>query len=212
MASGDEYESGWIGGWSPGIGDPTPLGWFTVVLYGLATWCAYRLATKRARLLPPSELWFWRVLAGSLAALGGDKELDLQSALTEFGRLLALEHGWYERRGEAQRLFIGAVVLGSLLVGASVTFLLRRAPSATWTTIAGAFGLLGFVAIRAASFHHFDAWLGGTVDGLRWNWVLEIGSLFVVLAGTLVRFFGLRTPAVVVVRASRSRGSSASHR
>ncbi len=37
------YGNGWVGNWSPGIGDPTFVGWFTVVAYfdaALACWKA----------------------------------------------------------------------------------------------------------------------------------------------------------------------------
>ena len=193
-------EGGWIGSWSPGIGDPTLVGWLTVVLYFLTAWCAYRVATKRAFLLSKTELWFWRMLALGLAALGVNKQLDLQTALTEFGRILAAEQGWYDERRQVQRTFIVTVALGNLLLGSVVAVLLRSAPRPTWLAIAGTIGLLCFVAIRAASFHHLDAWLGGSIDGLHWNWILEVGSIVVVLMGTLGRFSSTRKPEVRVLR------------
>jgi hypothetical protein len=41
---------GWIGRWSPGIGDPSPLGWITVVLYLVVAWLCF-LSARRSRAL-----------------------------------------------------------------------------------------------------------------------------------------------------------------
>lgn len=193
-------EQGLIGRWSPGIGDPTFVGWATVFFYFLASFCAYRVATRRSAALSVVELWYWRVLAAGLAALGVNKQLDLQSALTEVGRILAHDQGWYETRREVQRVFILFVAMASLLVAGVLSIVLRHAPRETWLTILGVLGLVGFVAIRAASFHGMDAWLGGGVGGLRWNWVVELGSILVVLAGTLARFARAKVPIVRVRR------------
>src|SRR5882672_1117833 len=38
---------GWIGDWSPGIGDPTVMGWLTVAAYFAASWLCVR-AFRRA--------------------------------------------------------------------------------------------------------------------------------------------------------------------
>jgi hypothetical protein len=35
--------------------------------------------------------------------------------------------------------------------------------------------------IRAASFHHVDRLIGRTVLGFRWNWILEMGGIGLVL-------------------------------
>jgi hypothetical protein len=35
--------------------------------------------------------------------------------------------------------------------------------------------------IRAASFHHIDRFIGSTILGFRWNWLLEMGGITVVL-------------------------------
>ena len=47
--------------------------------------------------------------------------------------------------------------------------------------------VMGFVVIRAASFHHVDAFLASRLGGLRWNWILELGGILIVAVGA----FGL---------------------
>ena len=37
---------GWIGEWSPGIGDPSVGGWLTLLLYGLAAWGSLSLGER----------------------------------------------------------------------------------------------------------------------------------------------------------------------
>jgi hypothetical protein len=43
--------------------------------------------------------------------------------------------------------------------------------------------VLGYVLtpIRAASFHHVDRFIGQKILGLRWNWVLEMSGISLVL-------------------------------
>ena len=77
--------------WRPGIGDPTIGGWITVVLYFVAvltTWRAAQLTNGR-------EYKLWLLISLMFIFLGINKQLDLQSALTEAGRILAMKQGWY---------------------------------------------------------------------------------------------------------------------
>jgi hypothetical protein len=51
--------------------------------------------------------------------------------------------------------------------------------------------VLGFVLIRAASFHHVDQFIGQTILGLRWNWVLEMSGISLVLFASQWRQIGI---------------------
>ena len=179
---------GWIGRWSPEIGDPTPIAWLTVALYALCAWQCYRLATRHAAQLGRSEATLWWILALGLAALGINKQLDLQTALTEFGRIVAHQDGWYERRRAVQVVFIYAVAAIAGCAAIAMAYLARAAPLATRAAIAGSVCLLAFVAIRAASFHHFDLFIGREYFGLRANWILEIGGICIILFGARRRW------------------------
>ena len=76
---------GWIGHWSPGIGDPSVMGWVTVALYLVAAWLCF-LCSRRSRVLArraSGARWeprLWGLFALFLLALGVNKQLDLQSA------------------------------------------------------------------------------------------------------------------------------------
>ena len=48
------------------------------------------------------EMRAWRSIAIAFLALGVNKQLDLQTALTEVGRVLANSQGWYAQRQSVQ--------------------------------------------------------------------------------------------------------------
>jgi hypothetical protein len=181
---------GWIGAWSPGIGDPTVGGWLTVLLYVLAAWGCHAVlqSARQGRiLLEENERTVWRLLFWAMVALGINKQLDLQSALTELARMQAREQGWFEQRQRVQHAFIAAVPVVGLTALAALALLVWKAPVQTLWTCAGAAGLVVFVAIRAVSFHHIDEWLGWRLAGLPLNWILEMGSLVVIGSGARSR-------------------------
>jgi hypothetical protein len=183
-------DSGLIGRWSPGIGDPTLGGWFTVVLYFVGTYACFRASRGVAA---GDERRVWQVLSLGLLALGVNKQLDLQSAVTEIGRLLAESGGWYENRHEVQRLFIA--VVGLLGIAGSVVSLAlsRKMPLPTRVAVVGAISLVLFVVVRAASFHHFDLFIRAELFGLRMNWIFEIGGITIVALAARARL-STRTP------------------
>lgn len=174
---------GWIGNWSPGIGDPTPAGWITVALYIWAAWMSLRVLRRHhlQRLtLSTNEHIIWRLFFAGMIALGINKQLDLQSAFTEGLRLLATQQGWYESRRQFQQAFIAAVPVIGLTLLAAMATMVWSAPAPTLYASVGVVGLLVFVAIRASSFHHVDEMLGWRLAGFRLNWILEMGSLLLI--------------------------------
>jgi hypothetical protein len=176
---------GWIGAWAPGIGDPTFVGWFTVVAYFAAVvgcWQVLR-TLSRTKNNASTERRFWVALALALLFLGFNKQLDLQTAFTEIMRTLARRQGWYEHRRVYQLAFIAAMTL-ALPIGIWSCFRVARGmPASVKTAGAGLIAIAGFVLVRAASFHHIDRLLGETVLLLNVNWLLELGGITVVLVG-----------------------------
>ena len=172
---------GWVGRWSPGIGDPTLLGWLTVAAYVGAAWLCLR--ARRVALVEQAAgerrgaVTFWGLGALALAALALNKQLDLQTALTEFGRVIAHEQGWYERRRFVQ---LGAVILVGLATVAACGAGCRLARGnlrRLWLAILGALELGAFVIIRATSIHKVDKLIGADFLGVRVNGWLELGGI-----------------------------------
>lgn len=176
--------------WRPGIGDPTVLGWLTVVCYLLAAVSSYAVAQTlagRAHAVPRREILVWQALAGLFLLLGINKQLDLQSAVTEIGRLLAHHQGWYENRKTVQLVFVSGVATAAALAVIASAVLLRAVSYQTWVALLGAGIVLTFVVIRAASFHHVDIFISTRFASIRWNAILEIGGLLIVLMGACLR-------------------------
>ena|ERR1700690_3649999 len=181
---------GLIGNWSPGIGDPNFIGWLTVGLYAIAAILCYcvvrKLKTARFRKsASPFETGLWKLLVVALLFLGVNKQLDLQTALTEFARILARQQGWYERRRIVQVLFIASLFLAGAL-GACLLLVITRRLSRSLRLAALGLSFIGiFVLVRASSFHHVDAFLGSRFLRVKWNWILEIGGITVVALAAL---------------------------
>jgi hypothetical protein len=174
---------GWVGGWSPGIGDPSFMGWVTVVAYFVAAFACYR-AYRRSREVATrgasaerrvAFLWFG--FMALLLALGVNKQLDLQSLLTEIGRRLAYGQGWYEERRAVQRAFVVAVAVAGGSVGLGLVAIARGHIVRLLPALGGACFLLVFVLVRASSFHHVDAFIATDLCGLRMNWIFELGGI-----------------------------------
>jgi hypothetical protein len=181
--SGDQRRKMYQFNWSPGIGDPAVGGWATVVLYLLAVISTWRTANNvrvRER-FAAGENYTWRAISIMFVGLGINKQLDLQTALTEFGRVLADYQGWYDKRQVVQVWFIVGAALACILMACILLVIARKSPAPTWLALVGTTTVLAFVLIRAASFHHIDRFIGGTILGLRWNWVLEMGGISTVV-------------------------------
>lgn len=172
------------GRWTPGIGDPTLGGWITAAGYFVAAALAARAAWRQGgdRTVGASErrklLAFWGLTAVAMALLGVNKQLDLQSWLTEAMRDLSRAQGWYESRRRYQLAFIlllgGAGTVAIMVAAVVFRSVLRRIAVA----LVG-LGVLGtFVVMRAASFHHVDMLLHG--GPLPLNWVVELGSVLLI--------------------------------
>lgn len=174
--------------WHPGIGDPTVMGWVTVAAYFGAAWLCF--SAHRASLfgmralkdIAPLEARhqhtlsrFWFGLCVLLLALGVNKQLDLQSLLTQTLRDMAHAQGWYGERRRYQLLFVVAIALGGAGFAITIAYLLRKIVRRIALAIVGVCTLVSFVVIRAASFHHIDVLLRrGTV---HLNWVLELSGI-----------------------------------
>jgi hypothetical protein len=174
-----------LGDWSPGIGDPTPMGFLTVFAYFAAAVACFR-ARRRAQGLGAAVARerrvarLWLALGVFLVALGINKQLDLQTALTEIGRYLAVSRGWYERRREVQAEFIGWVAGAALTLGLALAFAARGQLRRLAMACAGALFLLTFVLVRASSFHHVDVMIHTRLAGLEMNWILELSGIALV--------------------------------
>ncbi len=186
------------GRWQPGIGDPTFIGWLTVVAYAFACVCSVRAALLARNALRShtstnpklareelSLLLLWGASALVMLGLGVNKQLDLQSWLTQVARDMAHEGGWYDQRRVVQLGFIGVMILFGVFGMLAMGLLLRHVRTRALWTILGLGAVMSFVIVRAASFHHVDILISTRILGLRVNWILELGGIAMVAFATL---------------------------
>lgn len=169
------------GRWHPGIGDPSIFGWITVVFYLIAVLvCAQKAVTLKNL---GQGYRFWMCLAIFLLLLGINKQLDLQTWFTQTLRDSAHAHGWYEQRRIFQGLFIFILAVVTLFSLMSI----RRFLSDSWhrhkVAWVGIELLCAFILMRAASFHHMDLFINHHWLGVRFNVILEIGAILIIIYG-----------------------------
>jgi len=186
--------AGWVGQWTPGIGDPTFVGWFTVVAYFTATLTCFRLRgrfSSHADSVRRKERWFWGIMTAILLFLCVNKQLDLQTAMTEFFRSAAKRQGWYDIRSKFQIAFIAAMAASLPVCSVAFFLLARPLPASSKLAGLGLIVIAVFVLIRAASFHHVDRLLGERLMRFKLNWILELGGISIVLLGARKRWYQL---------------------
>lgn len=173
------------GGWTPGIGDPTFVGWLTVFAYfAAAMYCVRAWKRAKERRAPETVLAnTWLGSAVLMGVLGVNKQLDLQSLFTVVARQMVVDQGMYADRHRLQILFIKAIGLAGLLTLALLLWLVRSHLRQLWLPMVGAVFIVVFVIVRASSFHDVDTFLSGELGGPRWNWVFELSGILLVGVG-----------------------------
>lgn len=158
--------------WRPGIGDPSLMGWVTVFSYFLtALFCFFVMRAS------PKKCRFWRVLTVLLLFLGINKQLDLQSLITNIGKIVVNDLGLYHLRFYIQLSFIFLVLFVALMIMRFFWGYLRSFSFKLFPAFIGVVFLCSFIIVRALSFHYFDFLIAETWMGFRVNVILELGSL-----------------------------------
>jgi hypothetical protein len=192
-------------GWTPSIGDPSLMGWFTVLAYLVVAIIALkvfktgefvRVATKQRRL--------WLGIAIILFFLCINKQLDLQSLLTASAKYFFNELGIYEFRKLFQLTFIIIIFIVGFVCAYWLFFQYQMVIKNHLLALIGLVFLLGFVLIRASSFHGMDLIINYSLLGFRMNWFLELTGI------TLIGINGVKLlQRKVVKRKRRSKSRSA---
>lgn len=175
-------------GWKPGIGDPTFIGWFITFSYFAVSYLCFRNARNLTRRSGINSLTMtWWLITAVLVFLGFNKQLDLQSLITEIGRSVAIEQGWYENRRMVQKEFVLALAVGGFGVLLAWAWVLRRHFRNLRLVFIGMILLIVFIVGRAAVFYHADKLLGFRVTSSQIGWILELGSLALIGLGSYKR-------------------------
>ena len=163
------------------------MGWLTVAGYIIAAISCGRTALQSSDPQGPARnrRLTWLVMTAVMAALALNKQLDLQSLLTDIGRVAARHQGWYAERRSFQKW----LVLGTLaLSGLTVSFLIFRFQTFWKQNVLLAAGialLTTFIIVRAISFHHVDTLLKTKVVGIKLNWAFELGGITIITLASI---------------------------
>jgi len=168
--------------------DHTFLGWLTTGMYVAAATLsavAAREQVNDARLLALNRrrvAAFWWLLCAGLLLLALNKQLDLQTAITDRLRDAAQRDGWYGRRRVLQVMLVG-VALGLCAVGA---WCVKRLLGRHWRThrlaLAGIGVLLVYLLLRVADIERLGEMTGlplaaaGVRDALEWIGLMLIAA------------------------------------
>lgn len=179
-------------------------GWIIVACYGVAAalcvWAlrvahagarraaayggAERRASRRARAYRASML-FWSLLAGLFVFLGFNKQVDLQTWLTDLGRRAAEAQGWYDQRRAVQTAFVCAVMGAGMATLGVLLYLTRDLLPRHVLAFVGVVILGCFLFTRASSFHDVDEVLSHAILGIRLRWPLELAGIICVAVSAL---------------------------
>ncbi len=180
------------GNWSPSLHDNDFLGWLITGSYIACAILATVFATFLNQMEEKKAFHFWLLIGAIMLVLGINKQLNLQTLMTEVGRQLANAQEWYDLRRIIQFSFI--VGLFATLFTAFIWFvvsfrnLLRRFALA----FCGLFFLLSYVIMKAAMFHHFDEVIQYDIQGIKMKWVLELAGIYMILGSGLKDLFASR--------------------
>ncbi len=171
-------------GWSPGIGDPSIMGWLTVAIYITAGVYALKVFRDSEYIFSTEiilQKYFWLVICSAMFFLAINKQLDLQTFFTAWAKYFAKQQDWYSDRRKYQKLFIYTIFILSILLFVFLAFLFRRVYKNQFLALIGISFLFAFIFVRASSFHHMDQLISSKVFGLKMNWILELSGISLLL-------------------------------
>jgi hypothetical protein len=122
---------------------------------------------------------FWIVLTLVMATMGLSRMVDLGPLLTEHGRDIARDYGWYEDRRSLQRTAVEVVIIAGAVAAciAAAWLAFAAAPEHPLGALAVVY-LATFVLVRAISLHQVDQLLyNHPVEGIRINALLELAGI-----------------------------------
>lgn len=174
------------------LGDPDAVGIVTTLGYLTASGICFVVSRQMA---PPTvglirHRAFWGALGALELLLGLNKQADWHVAITGVLREWARNGGWYQDRRQLQ---IGFGVFVALAVVVILTIAWRSVkdwPSPYWVALIAIALQFGYVLMRIASFHHFDALLAMDWSELKLAWVLELSGVGLCLSAAMAMLGG----------------------
>ena len=175
--------------WQPGIGDNNGWGWSAVALYYVTALLAGALVWQSGRSQPQSvarqDRRFFAGLALLFLGLGLARQTGALRWLTNLGRAVAWEQGWYTHRTLPQQQIIAGIYYSAIVLLLILVWLNRRTLWRNGLLLLGVVLLLGYLGVRAVSLHSIDYMLTyRRIGGIPWGSAIELGSLLFI--GTML--------------------------
>ncbi|MEL7239364.1 MAG: hypothetical protein AAGK78_10915 [Planctomycetota bacterium] len=157
--------------WWQGWGDSFAADWVLTLLYAVAAGCMIAAWRAHARVgTAKRSQRAWLVFAALALVLSVNKQMDLQTLLTNVVRVVARENGWYEQRRGWQAAAVVASVAVTICVGAVAVWLMRRERWPAKLALLGFGVLAAFYGTRLSSFHHTDHFLSDFLVQRAFKW------------------------------------------
>jgi len=167
----------------------TTLGWTMLALYLLAALLVFRAAAASTSPNSRAMDHIWISLGIILAALGLNKEIDLQTVLIEIGRRVARNEHLFAYRLELYLVFFLGFILAMTALFAAVMLrfsadvgkFARQFPFAA----SGLALICTYIVIRAAVIDNVNVMLGLDLKQIPFLWLLEAGGLLLIMIQAL---------------------------
>lgn len=131
---------------------------------------------------------FWLIEAVLLLLLGLNKQFNLLSHLTRFGRSLAAGQGMYESRQVLQVEIIFEVILAAGILFGFATSAMRHESRIRRLALVCITFLLLLVLVHSVSLHAFDFLLSRSVAGIPIHWIFELLAISIIIVLTIMAF------------------------
>jgi hypothetical protein len=175
-----------ISDWQASIAKADAADWITVAAYLIAAVVSYQASKQASLRREPKDNIFWRVTTGLLMFLAVNELLDMQTLLTAIGRQHAIQHGWYGEHRKVQYVFIVGLSVTAAIAGIVMLWLTRHTHIAVRVALSG-LALIGlFILFRAASFHHFDEFIGRGNPAFNWGSIQEMLGILIVAGSAAI--------------------------
>jgi hypothetical protein len=171
--------------WQPALGDPTVIGWLICLSYFFACLISLQVYLTGEHVFDKKVLHqkrLWLAIAVSMLLLGLNKQLDLQTLFTEVLRIVFLDLELYENRRIYQKSFIFTILLCSGAIAAWLIYVYRNVVTKNLLAITGICFLMAYIIMRASSFHHMDYLTNISVFGVKFNWLVEVTGIFLIIS------------------------------
>lgn len=176
-------------GWHPTIGDPSFMGWFTVLAYFVTFLLSLKVVSISEHIFArrrKRQKQLWITISALFLFLCINKQLDLQSFLTASVRYLLQEWDIFEYKRDLQKLFIASIFFSGIAVFVFIFKQLQQVIKKHTIAIIGIVFLSMFILIRASSFHNIDSFLVNDLLGFKMNWLLELTGIGLVFANGIL--------------------------